>query len=247
MNELIYYDLKKSSGLPHSLSVQVAREIGRRIVAGIYEPTKLIEEENSLANRFSVSRSVVRDAVKILVGKGMLEVRRGIGTRVKSRSEWMLLDDDVLAWHQSAPIRSDFLDQLIEIRLLIEPKAASWAAERGSDEEHLEIENAINQMELNIGSNENYVVADAQFHSAILKASNNEILVSMEGIIFSALLDSIRVTNKDPSENKISLKYHKMVAISIKKRDPEKAESSMELLLRDAQNRLKNRLVRKDY
>ena len=113
MNELIYYDLKKSSGLPHSLSVQVAREIGRRIVAGIYEPTKLIEEENSLANRFSVSRSVVRDAVKILVGKGMLEVRRGIGTRVKSRSEWMLLDDDVLAWHQSAPIRSDFLDQLI--------------------------------------------------------------------------------------------------------------------------------------
>ena len=243
MNELIYYDLKKSSGLPHSLAVQIARELGRRIVAGIYEPTELIEEENSLAKRFRVSRSVVRDAVKILVGKGMLEVRRGIGTRVKSRSEWMLLDNDVLAWHQSAPIRSDFLDQLIEIRLLIEPKAAKWAAERGNNEKLLDIEKAINQMDLHRGSNENYVVADAQFHSAILKASNNEILVSMEGIIFSALLDSIRVTNKDPSENEISIKFHKEVAKSIKERDPEKAESDMEILLKDAQKRLKNRLA----
>lgn len=115
MNEMIYYDLKETSGLPHSLAIQISRELGRRIVAGIYNSKEFIEEENSLAKRYKVSRSVIRDAVKILVGKGMLELRRGIGTRVLARSEWMWLDDDVLAWHQSAPVRSDFLKQLIEI------------------------------------------------------------------------------------------------------------------------------------
>ena len=112
MNELIYYDLKRSFGLSHSLANQVSRELGRRVVAGIYAVGELIEDENALTEKYQVSRSVVRDAVKILVGKRLLEVRRGIGTRVRPRTEWVLLDDDVLAWHQSAPIRMDFLTQL---------------------------------------------------------------------------------------------------------------------------------------
>ena len=101
MNELIYYDLKQISGLTGSLASQVSRELGRRIVAGIYIENDLIEDEITLSKRYQVSRSVVRDAVKILVGKGLLEVRRGIGTRVKPRIEWVLLDNDVLAWHRS--------------------------------------------------------------------------------------------------------------------------------------------------
>jgi|GEM_PF-4047625 len=72
MNELIYYDLKQSPGLTHSLSGQVAREIGRRIVAGHYAPRTQIEDEASLAARYGVSRSVIRDAVKVLVGKGLV-------------------------------------------------------------------------------------------------------------------------------------------------------------------------------
>lgn len=101
MNELIYYDLKQSPGLTHSLSGQVAREIGRRIVAGHYAPRTQIEDEASLAARYGVSRSVIRDAVKVLVGKGLVSVRRGIGTTVTPRSAWGLLDDDVLAWQSS--------------------------------------------------------------------------------------------------------------------------------------------------
>jgi DNA-binding FadR family transcriptional regulator len=108
MNETIFYDLKESTALTHSLSMQIAREIGRRIVSGAYPQGGLLEDEGTLASKFQVSRSVVRDAVKVLVGKGLLEVRRGIGTRVRSRSSWGLLDDDVLAWHHSAPPSADF-------------------------------------------------------------------------------------------------------------------------------------------
>ena len=117
MNELVYYDLKRAAKMTPSLSVQVAKEIGRRVVAGSLEPGTLLEEENSLAERYQVSRVVIRDAVKILVGKGLLDVRRGIGTKVRPRSEWTLLDDDVLAWHITAPPNQQFISQLMDVRL----------------------------------------------------------------------------------------------------------------------------------
>ncbi len=239
MNELIYYDLKQISGLSGSLSTQVSKELGRRIVAGIYTENDLIEDENTLSNRYQVSRSVVRDAVKILVGKGMLEVRRGIGTRVKPRIEWVLLDDDVLAWHQSAPFRIDFFNKLMEIRLIIEPNAARWACERGSNEKIRKIVLAQKKMEDEKGSIEDFVVADAQFHQSIIRAADNEILESMEGVIISALLNSIRITNKDPRENTDSIPFHSEVTDAIVKRDPDLAELSMKKLLGDAEKRFK--------
>ncbi|MGH1484295.1 MAG: FadR/GntR family transcriptional regulator [Geminicoccales bacterium] len=238
MNEMLYYDLKEVSGLSPSLSTQIAREIGRRVVAGSYQVGELLEEEGTLGARYQVSRSVVRDAVKILVGKGLLEVRRGIGTRVRERLRWGLLDDDVLAWHQSAPLQADFLRQLMDLRLVIEPKAARWAAERGTDEGHALIADAQARMEQEKGSIEDFVIADALFHRSILWAANNELLLSMEGVIYSALLNSIRLTNSDPRENEKSIPFHRAVTDEIKKRNGVKAERQMEKLLADTNRRL---------
>lgn len=238
MNEMLYYDLKEVSGLSPSLSTQIAREIGRRVVAGSYQVGELLEEESALGARYQVSRSVVRDAVKILVGKGLLEVRRGIGTRVRERLHWGLLDDDVLAWHQSAPLQADFLRQLMDLRLVIEPKAARWAAERGTDEGHALITDAQARMEQEKGSIEDFVIADALFHRSILWAANNELLLSMEGVIYSALLNSIRLTNSDPRENEKSIPFHRAVTDEIKKRNGVKAERQMEKLLADTNRRL---------
>jgi len=242
MNELLFYDLKESPGLTHSLSTQIARELGRRIVAGTLSEGSLIEDEGALADRFQVSRSVIRDAVKILVGKGLLEVRRGIGTRVKSRANWGLLDDDVLAWHQSAPLRPDFLRQLMELRQVIEPKAAAWAAERGTEQSHELIAQAQRRMEEEKGAIEDFIVADALFHRSIFRAAENELLRSMEGVIFSALLISIRVTNSDPRENEKSIPFHREVTDAILARDARSAESKMETLLGDAVSRLGGRI-----
>ena len=237
--ELIYYDLKQSSGLTHSVATQDSRELGRRIVAGIFAEGDLIDDEIALTVRYQVSSSVVRDAVKILVGKGLLEVRRGIGTRVRPRTEWVLLDNDVLAWHQSAPIRIDFISQLMEIRLIIEPKAERWACERGTNEMIMEIELAQKRMEEEKGSIKEFVVADAQFHQAIIRAANNEILKTMEGVIFSALLNSIRITNKDPRYNIDSIPFHSEVTSAIVQRNAVLAEIRMTKLLGDAGKRLR--------
>ena len=238
MSELVYYDLKESATMVPSLPVQVSRELGRRIVAGTLESDSMLDDENTLAERYKVSRVVIRDAVKILVGKGLLQVRRGFGTRVKPRSEWVLLDDDVLAWHLSAPPDAGFLAQLMEFRLAFEPRAARWAAERATAENLADIEAAVLRMEEEKGSVENFIVADARFHRAVLHAAHNELLKEMEGVIYSALLVSVRITNRDPRENEKSIPYHRDLFEAIARKDGDRAERMSEELLRDANRRL---------
>ncbi len=242
MNEQLFYDLKRHSGLAPSMATQLARELGRRIVSGSDAPGSLIEDELALAERYQVSRSVVRDAVKILVGKGLLEVRRGIGTRVRARNLWGLLDDDVLAWHLAAPQDANFLRQLMDVRRVFEPKAALWAAERASDDDIAGIRQAIEAMALEVNSVEQFIVADASFHRAVLLAANNEFLAAMEGVIYSALLVSIRLTNNDPRDNTESIAIHRKVCEAIEKRNGKKAERLMLSLLESANNRLNKKV-----
>lgn len=238
MNELLYYDLKDASGVAPGLATQVSRELGRRIVGGHYQEDALIEDENKLCDRFGVSKSVVREAVKLLVGKGLLEVRRGSGTRVRRRASWALLDDDVLAWHLSVDPKPDFMRQLMDIRHMMEPKAAAWAAEFGSDKALKDIEAAQSRMEEEKRSVQEFVVADALFHRTILRAANNELLRAMEGVIFSALLSSIKLTNADPRENESSIPFHREVMEAICFRDVDAAENKMRELLGDTSDRL---------
>ena len=183
MNELLYYDLKNAAGITPGLATQISRELGRRIVSGMFPEGGLIDDENKLCSRFGVSKSVVREAVKLLVGKGLLEVRRGSGTRVRPRSSWNLLDDDVLAWHQGIEPLPSFLRQLMDVRQMVEPNAAGWAAATATEEQIAEIRSAQSDMESAV-SIQDFVVADALFHRSVLRAANNELLIALEGVIF---------------------------------------------------------------
>ena len=239
MNELAFYDLKAKSGLSLSLCSQVASEMGRRIVTGRYAPGSLVDDEGTLSERFQVSRTVIRDAVKILVGKGLLEVRRGIGTKVKQRADWGLLDDDVLAWQLSGPPNSGTLQQLTEVRQVFEPQAARWAAERATSEDIDNIRLACEAMDSAIDDPDQFVIADASFHRSVLRAAHNEFLFALEGVIYSALLSSIRLTNPDKEANAKSVPFHRDVYTAISGKDSTAAEAKMALLLNDASSRIK--------
>lgn len=240
MNEILYYDLMKTSGSAANLNLasHVSREMGRRIVGGYIAEGSLIEDENSLATRFGVSKTVIREAVKSLAYKGLVDVRRGSGTRVRRRADWMLLDDDVLAWHLSVEPKPNFLRQLMDVRRTMEPKAAAWAATRGTDKQHQDIQQAQNTMERECRSVEDFVVADALFHRSILRAANNEVLRSMEGVIISALLNSIKITNTAPGTNRSSIPFHQALLEAILERDAAEAEERMKLHLEDTNRRL---------
>lgn len=240
MDEASYYNLKAVEALAPSLSSEVAAQVGRSIVTGSYAPGSLLEDESTLAARFGVSRTVVRDAMKVLVGKGLLEVRRGIGTRVKARENWGLLDDDVLAWQLSVPADERTLLQLAETRLLFEPQAAAWAAERGSSAEIDELSSAIQAMKDEVNNPNQFVIADARFHRAVLRAAHNDFLFALTGIIYSALLSSIRLTNPDSDTNRIILPFHEAVCDAIVRRDSDDAKVTMTFLIRDAVCRIKS-------
>ncbi|MDU0354763.1 GntR family transcriptional regulator [Paraglaciecola aquimarina] len=176
------------------LSVQIAKEIGRRIIAGSVEVgTKL--DEFSLANHYQVSRPVIREAKQILLSKGLLEVKRGIGTRIKKRSDWIMLDDDILAWHLNAPIDKsrEYLLPLLEVRLTYEPMAAFWAAQRATKEDQLSIEQAYQVATRRYTDPENRVTAEAKFYREIINAAHNEFLSVMEGVTFVSHLLSEKV------------------------------------------------------
>ena len=241
MNELLYYDLKETSGVTPGLAIQISRELGRRIVAGSFPEGGLIDDENRLCSRFGVSKSVVREAIKLLVSKGLLEVRRGSGTRVRRRASWNLLDDDVLAWHQGIEPKPEFLRQLMDVRQIVEPNAAGWAAATATAEQIKEIRSAQSDME-SAASIQDFVVADALFHRSVLRAANNELLIALEGVIFSALLSSIKVTNRDPRENERSLPLHRQVLEAIEARGIAEATSAMREHLADTHERLSDGL-----
>ncbi|MBF2735394.1 MAG: FadR family transcriptional regulator, partial [Betaproteobacteria bacterium AqS2] len=107
----------------------LVHKLGLLIVAGKVKPGKVLGDESVLLKRYGVSRSVLRDAFKILAGKGMVATRRGIGTQVRPSIDWMMLDRDVLAWHQSAGGEDAYLLQLLAVREALEPLAARLAAE----------------------------------------------------------------------------------------------------------------------
>ena len=120
----------------------------------------------------------------------------------------------------------------------MEPKAASWAAEFGTQSGLDEIALAQKKIESNAASVEDFVVADAQFHQAVLRAAGNEFLRSLEGVVFSALLTSIKLTNKDPRDNETSIPLHRAVMSAILDRDAVAAEQEMLAHLDDTTTRL---------
>ena len=139
MNDMIYNNLKNTLRLKSNLADEIERELGIRIVSGTYQCDEFLDNEESLAIRFQVSKAVIHESIKSLVLKGLVEARRGIGIRVRERRQWKLLDDDVLSWMLVAPPSVDLLRQLMDIRLCFEPNLSCWVAERVEQVEQAEL------------------------------------------------------------------------------------------------------------
>lgn len=169
-----------------SVHHSIANEIGLRIVRGDYPPGTILPNEAKWAEIFGVSRSAVREAIKMLMAKSLLTSRPKVGSWVQPRERWNLLDRDVLAWYAMSPDKEAFLRIVQEFRHIIEPEATALAAARRSDDEMAAISLACRQMG-DATDLETRAKADTQFHLAILRASGNELLVPLGVLIESAL------------------------------------------------------------
>jgi GntR family transcriptional regulator, galactonate operon transcriptional repressor len=224
-----------------NLFAHVADELGARIVRGEIEPGGAFPIEAELGQEFSASRSVIREAVKSLAAKGLLESRTRTGIRVLPAERWNLFDLDVLEWRYMSMPPEEFFRELFEIRLMIEPEAAYLASERGTAADIATIEEAFTAMETSQTTTDEAIAADLTFHRAILAAGHNALLLQMGSLIGVGLLVSYRIS-KDPFT--VFLSKHKDVLIAIKARKPEAARKAMNTLLTGTRDYLEGHTVK---
>lgn len=224
-----------------NLHGQVVNELGRRVVSSVYPAGALLPNEEQLCLELQVSRTALREAVKVLAAKGLLESRPRIGTRVRARALWNLLDPDILAWRCATGADAEFLRHLTELREIIEPAAASLAARSRTPAQLEAIEVAFKAME-NAEVIGQWVEADLAFHTAVLRATNNPLLMPLAAIIGSALESLLGVSARTAGDFKRGLSDHQKVYEAIRQGDAQSALHRMAGMLSDTRA-LMNRSV----
>ena len=217
--------------LGRNLTHRLLETIGRAIVAGHYDDAAF-PTEAELAASYRVSRSVVREATKMLAAKGLVVARTRRGTGVLPAERWSLFDSDVLRWLLERAPTLDLLCRFNELRLGIEPEAAALAAARADDVARRAIAAGLSRMSAADQGEDDALEADIAFHLAILAASGNPFYAQLGGIVETALRTSIRFTNRIEG-HRASLAAHAVVHDAIRARDPGRAGAAMRGLIED--------------
>ncbi|GAA4445034.1 FadR/GntR family transcriptional regulator [Phytohabitans houttuyneae] len=213
----------------HGQTVEV---IAQRILTGQFAEGSTLDI-TALQAEFDVSLTVLREALKVLAAKGMVDARPKRGTFVRPRADWSLLDGDVLRWQFARAAQPSLFEDLHELRSIVEPGAASLAAVRATDADVAALDAALAAMAAAGSDAAAAVAADLAFHRALLSATHNELLVRMEVVIETGLAERDRMVHgalgtDDPVPS------HRAVVDAIRAHDPASAADAMRLLLKKA-------------
>jgi DNA-binding FadR family transcriptional regulator len=221
----------RPEGALRGLHAQTVETLGSRIVRGRYAPgTSLPPDE--LEQEFGISKTVLREALRVLAAKGLVDARQKRGTVVRPRASWSLLDADLLRWQGGEP-DVVFLENLAEVRGIVEPAGARLAAARRSDEDLDAMRDALQAM-ADAGSDAVAVVnADLSFHRSLLDAAHNELLSRMEVVIEAGLRarDLMVHQGEDWPD---SVPVHRAILDAIEAGDGMAAAAAVETLLEQA-------------
>lgn len=210
----------------------VLRTLGARVLGGSYAPGELLPREEELAEGLGVSRTSLREAVRVLAAKGLLETKSRVGVRVRPREAWQLLDPAVLAWYPDLGRDPELIASLIEARRIIEPAAAELAARRGTAADLAAIEAAYLDMRRAIPDDLALCCdADLAFHAGLIAASHNLVLRNLAGTIAAALRAVFAITNQLMTTQSRALAAHGDVLERVRLRDAAGARAAMEHLL----------------
>jgi DNA-binding FadR family transcriptional regulator len=209
----------------------IARDLGVLIVSGRYKPGDLLNGEIAASDRLQVSRGAYREAVRILSAKGLVESRPKVGTRVSQPGRWHLLDPDVLSWIFEFEPDDKLLTDLFELRKIVEPEAAALAALRRTDEDVQEMARALDSMAKHTLAVESGRLADQEFHSALLRASDNAFIVSLTSGVSAAISWTTIFKQRDNPLSRDPMPDHMSVYEAVKAADPEAAHKAMENLV----------------
>jgi DNA-binding FadR family transcriptional regulator len=206
-------------------------QLGVAIVAGRYAVGSTLPPEPLLCDEFGVSRTVVREAVKSLVAKGLLVTGPKVGTKVLSDEQWNWFDPHVVAWQSKVGLTRGFLRDMQELRRVVEPAAVRLAAERATAADIAEVEAAYAGMKRAIDEGGDYVASDLRFHQGLLRACHNRMLVQMSKALGALLRTSFEISTSRLHGPASSLPLHRAVLDSVIARTPQKAERASLVLI----------------
>ena len=207
--------------------------LGFRIVSGDLAPGALLPTEAELSTQLGISRPSLREGLRALAQKGLVEGRTRRGTTVNERGQWNVLDESVLRWLSVAPPDPAFFLDLLDVRLIVEPNAARLAAARASPEQIAAIEAAYKGMERSTPHDmEACCEHDLALHELIITATGNAMLIRFAAAIRTALLACVRIASVGRERShEHSLGEHRAVVVAIRRRNPAEAEQAMRNLL----------------
>ncbi|MEO8281667.1 MAG: FadR/GntR family transcriptional regulator [Ideonella sp.] len=214
--------------MPATRSVlgQTLERLGEAIVAGRHAVGHTLPPEPLLCSEYAVSRTVVREAVKSLVAKGLLITGPKVGTRVLPEARWNWFDPQVVAWQTRVGLTREFLRDLQELRRVVEPAAVRLAAQRATATDIDELEAAFAGMKRAIDEGGDYVTPDLRFHQALLRASHNRMLVLMSQALSALLRTSFEISTSRPHVAANSLPLHRAILDAVIAGSPDNAEQS---------------------
>ena len=208
--------------------------LGQAIVGGRYAAGASIPPEPLLCTELGVSRTVIREAVKSLVAKGLLVTGPKVGTRVLPEEQWNWFDPDVVTWQSLAGLTREFLQDLQELRRVVEPAAVRLAASRASAQDIAEIELAYAGMKHAVEHGGDYVSHDLLFHQGLLRACHNRMVVQMSKALGTLLRTSFEISTTRPDGPASSLPMHRAVLDAVIAHQPARAERASLLLIDSA-------------
>ena len=245
--EAVLSEVRLSGYRISGLQGRVITQIGRAIVSGRFQPGEILPREADLLAEFGGSRPSLREAMKVLAAKGLIEMRQKVGTRVRARDLWNMFDSDVLAWHHiqgedGQSVGDTVLRDLIELRQVVEPATARLAAGRSTLEDLRRIGQAIESMHATTGDLARYSEADVEFHMAVFSASHNILLASFAHIVGDFLKMSFRIQQQalNDADNRIEddVAQHEKVFAAINRGDGDTAQQAMLEVILNGKNSL---------
>ena len=227
-----------------NLHSQVLWLLGVAIVGGDYAEGTILPSDAELLQRFGVSRTVLREVLKTLAAKGMIEARARIGTRVLPRRRWNLFDADVLSWHFETGPDVEFLRSLSEIRIGVELESAALAATRRSDEQAQALIECAQRMG-EAATPEEFARTDLAFHRTVAEASGNPFMASISTLVELALTAAFTISSpiKDPAAMTATVEAHGRIAQAIAAGNADEARAAMKAVITVGLDRQLKRLA----
>jgi len=204
---------------------RLTRSFGKQIAQGEFEPGSALPSEAELCERFEVSRNVMREVIKVLSTKKLIDAQPHRGLFVMPTEQWNYLDADVLEWALEKGTNPELISSLIEVRSLIEPTITRWAAERATAVDLVAIEASYNDMVANRNNVLAFQEADIRFHKAILLATHNVVIQQLSGAVSArqrAIFDYTIIS--EAKHMNLTMKEHNDLFDAIRRKNPEAAE-----------------------